>query len=217
MTMPVIGGHRLSLAVELVDAYTDETPRRLPSVRLENRPERLVRTPSDRYVLLDLDAAVTTVDVSVDGRGYLPAATTIEDIEEPDADYEATSITLTPAPAYRFPPTATLVRGTVMTGDTPVAEATVRLAGPDDDADSVHPRSRETRTDPDGEFVVFLTGLGEEDVTDAYDDGTDLGRRVVHVDGERPELRVTHPDTDATEAVPVAVPVAGTASVEVTF
>ncbi len=217
MTMPVIGGHRLSVAVELVDAYTGETPQHLPRVRLEHRPEQLVRTPSDRYVLLDLDAAVTAVDVSVEGRGYLPAGTTIEDIEEPDTNYEATSITLTPAPAYRFPSTATLVRGTVTTGDTPLPDATVRLAGPGDDADSVHARSRETRTDADGEFVAFVTGLTDEDVTDAYTDGTDLGHRVVHVDGERPELRVIHPDTGAIEAVPVAIPVGGTASVDVTL
>ena len=217
MTLPVIGGHRLSVAVELKDGYTDGAPRRQPAVTLADRPEQFVHTPSGAFVLLDLPTSVEEVTVAVEGAGYLPAVTTIEDIEEPDTDYEATSITLTPAPSYRFPATATLVRGTVEADDRPLADATVRLAGPDADPEDVHPRSRTTRTNETGEFVAFFTDLTAADVAEEYDSGPDLGRRIVHVDGERPELRVTHPDTDATETVPVGVPVAGTASVDVTF
>ena len=219
MTLPVIGGHQLSLAIELIDGYTGQQPVRPPSVRATDPPASFVRTPHGAHVLVNLAASVDSVAVRIDDHpGYLPVETTIDDVlAEPDPDYVPTSITLTPSPAYRFEPTATLVHGTVTADDDPVPGATVRVAGPAEPDDAVHPRSRATRTDGNGAFVAFFRSLTDDDVAAAYDDGPDLGRRVVHVEGEQPEVRVTHPDTAVTQATPVAIPVGGTASVDVTL
>jgi hypothetical protein len=58
-------------------------------------------------------------------------------------------VTLIPTTAYPFPEDATLVRGRVLAGDLPLAQARVGVAGGD----------LQYQTGDDGEFVIFFTRL----------------------------------------------------------
>lgn len=141
------------MAIRPIDTVTGRPPRGRPRIRLVDRPESFTRTPSGFYVLTDLPDDVETVTVDVDGLPeYLPERRTIEDVltamattptdggvdsdaEDSGSTVTAESIPLLLAPAYRFPPGATLVRGSVTADGEPVPGATVRLqTDPDDGA-----------------------------------------------------------------------------------
>lgn len=187
---------RLSLAVRLVDGFTGRTPRGAQRVAVEERAAEPVVNPSGYHVFLDLDPG--TVTVAVDGgREYLDERSTgVEaiDLSDPGTTVDPAdpdtlpleTITLQPAPAYEFPAGTTLIRGTVLDpGDEPLPDATV----------TVRDRDAETRTDGNGEFVLFLDPVLESQVA------TVGGRRVVEVDGGPPTIAATHPDHGTAEDV----------------
>lgn len=183
----------LSLAVQLVDRYTGRLPRGDPKVRVEEREVDPVRNPSGYHVFLDLDPGPVTVVVD-GGQQYVDER--ITGVQAIDPTDPATSvdpsdpdtlplerIALAPAPPYRFPATATLVRGTVVDpAGNRLPGATVSVANTD----------RNTRTDANGEFVLFFDPVTGEDVT-AGDDGP-----VVQVNDAPPVVTVTHPDQGTT-------------------
>jgi len=181
----------LSLAVRLVDRYTGGLPIGDPEVRIENRDVDPVRNPSGYHVFLDLDPG--TVTVAVDGGRYyvdervtgvdavdLTDPATNVDLSDP-ATLPLERIELAPAPPYLFPSTATTVRGTVHDpAGKGLSDATV----------SITDVNRDTRTDANGEFVLFLDSARDEHAT--VDDG------AVRVNGTAPVLTVSHPDLGST-------------------
>lgn len=140
----------LSLAVVLEDGFTNESPVRSPEVRLEGIDVEPVTTPSGYQVFLDLPADPVTV--VVDGRNpFLDErreAVDVIDLSDPNADVDPAdpeslpveTVVLRPAPSYRFPSGATVVRGVVRTAsDEPVSDATVSIAGNSPTVDVSHP------------------------------------------------------------------------------
>ena len=114
---------RLSLAVKLVDAFTGGRPAGTPRVSLADVDADPIEKPSGYRVFLDLDAGPVTVDVD-GGEPYLDARredVDAVDLSDPDTDLDpsdpdtlpVTTVELLPAPPYRFPAGATLVRGHV--------------------------------------------------------------------------------------------------------
>lgn len=184
---------RVSLAVELTDSFTDRPPLGTPRVRIENRNMTPIRTPSHFHVFTDLPADTVTVRIDSEDR-YLPERiedVTVKDLIDPATDIDPSDpatlplvqVDLIPAPPYRFPAGTTRIRGSVSdsAGD-PVPEADL----------TVPTLEASTRTTDTGEFVLFLTGLTDEDVRAADND------RLVTVDGGDPTIEVEHPDLGAT-------------------
>jgi len=136
-------------------------------------------------------------------------------------------IDLFPAPAYRFPSDATLVRGTVSEADdsqsdTPLSgvDLTVDTRTEDNGRDNADTGFTAVgRSDDDGEYVLFFRGLTGDDVRTGYEDAEDEeGRgRVVHVDGEKPVLRAIHHATDRETTDPVGVEVSEITSHDIEF
>lgn len=184
---------RLSLAVELTDSFTGRPPLGTPRVRIKDRAITPIRTPSHYYVFTDLPAETVTVQIDGEDR-YLPEQiedVTTKDLSDPATDVDPADkatlplveVDLIPAPPYRFPAGTTRIRGSVTdsAGD-PVMGADLKIRD----------LEASTRTTDTGEFVVFLTGLTDDDVRTADND------RLVTVDGGDPTIDVDHPDLGAT-------------------
>jgi hypothetical protein len=218
---------RLSIAVGLRDAFTARPLGRVSRVTLADRPERFVRNRSGYHVLTDLPDDVSAVTIVVDpGDRFLPERRILDgsDLESRPAVLE---IDLLPAPAYRFPADATLLRGTVSEADdgqsdTPLSGVDVTVdTGTEGngrgDADTEF--TAVGRSDDDGEYVLFFRGLTGDDVRTGYEDAEDdAGRgRVVHVDGEKPVIRAIHQATDRETTDPVGIEVGETTSHDIEF
>ncbi len=188
---------RLSLAVRLVDRFTARTPRSDPRVRLEGRNATPVENPSGYHVFLDLDAGTGTLRVE-GGTKYVDRRVTdvdVIDLSDPGTTVDPSdpdtlpleTVALAPSPAYRFPAGTTLVRGVVSgpSGD-PLPNA--RLVVKDGDAVTRTEGGPVTRTDGNGEFVLFFDPVTADDVVEID------GRTVVELDGGAPTVDVTHPD-----------------------
>lgn len=217
----------LSIAVRLRDAFTARPLARAPRVTLADRPERFVRNRSGYHVLTDLPDDVSSVTIVVDpGDRFLPERRVLDgsDLESRPAVLE---IDLLPAPAYRFPADATLVRGTISEADdgqsdTPLSGVDVTVDTRTDGNGGANADTDFTargRSDDDGEYVLFFRGLTGDDVRTGYEDAEDdeCRGRVVHVDGEKPVLRAIHHETDSETTDPVGVEVGETTSHDIEF
>lgn len=111
-------------------------------------------------------------------------------------------ITLTPAPAYPFSRSETLVRGCVRdTGGRGIPGAAISVQG----------RDMRTRTTTKGEFVLCFTGLKKDDVE------TMEGKKLVKPKGNDPVLEIMHPDyTTITQSVTIEEGVVSSHSVTCT-
>ncbi len=173
----------MSLGFQLFDRFTtrDRLAGEV-TVSLRDKPYRPVRqTGHAIYAFLDLPPGAYTAEIrsAPETPYYLPAELPVtvpmpdprwplipelrladpnlmlEDPAQPAA-YRAQRalVTLQPAIAYPFPDGATVVRGRVLAGGLPLAEARVRRPG--DDLDFI--------TGADGQFVLFfsdVSGMGE--------------------------------------------------------
>ena len=213
----------LSVAIELTDAFTGRQPRG-PHVRLSDRPETFTRTPSGYFVLTDLPEDAAPITVTVDGsRDYLPEQFRIE-AAELDSSPVIETIELVPSPAYRFPASTTLVRGSITEGSDPgvaLSDATVTIEGTDVEGPDVPPFRAGGRSDERGEYVLFITGITADDVVVSYENGTgedgEPGARFVHVGEEKPTVRAVHPDTGEEIDESIAVPVGRTTRLDLGF
>lgn len=177
---------RLTVAVRVVDSFTGKVPSTDLTVTVGEFDVLPVRNPSGYYCFLDLPDNPITVTVN-GGERYLDVTETVDPAAH---DPPAVDIEVTPSPAYRFPPGATLIRGIIREGGSdensddngekpPIAGATVSLRHID----------REAVTNENGEFVLFITNITDEDVVQ-----TDDGRRVITVSGSDPVIEADHPD-----------------------
>lgn len=214
----------LTLAVKLVDVYIGKRPimeHRRRSVtpnseherqRLEHRGQNAMRYPHVSLAEVDTDAvqnnsgfhlfldATVPDDATVDidgGQRYLdeslpvdPTALTPlrppEEIEQlQSSPYQ--EIQLRPSPVYRFPPGATLLRGRVQDpAEDGVEGATLTILGLD----------RTTETVRDGEFVLYFKDITADDVS------VEDGDRLIQVDGDTPQVEVSH-DPPGANTVPL--------------
>lgn len=190
-TPPTLGtaSSHLSLAVRPMDSFTGRSAIDGPDVTLEDRPDEPVRNPSGYFVFLDIEPGSVTVLVNGGSRFLderIPGVTAV-DITDPattvdPADpttFPVETVELTPSPAYPFPSGTTLIRGRVLDpSDEPIPGATVGIRNHD----------AGTRTDRNGEYVVFIDPVPAADVTTVDD------RRVFEVNDSAPELEVNDPN-----------------------
>lgn len=171
---------RLTLAVELVDTFTGEQPGDGLPVSAADVDAIPVTNPSGFHLFLDLPNDPLTIVVD-GGDRYLDLEETIDPAEH---DPPAVRLDLTPSPGYRFPPGTTLLRGLVVDeSDDPIEGATV----------SIDDTNRETATDEDGEFVLFMGNVTPTDVH-----RTDDGIRSIRINGDDPAIHVAHPRYEST-------------------
>jgi hypothetical protein len=169
-------------ALQLFDGFTKEGQLHgQVAVTITGRPNPVPKTDWATFVFLDIPPGVYAIAVAPasDAPYYLPVTvpvtlplpdplwqaypdlsladrtTRLDDPGQPAAYRAQRSLaTLRPTPHYPFPPGATLVRGTVVSGTRPLAGATViRVGDPDG-----------TLTDANGEFVLFfhdVNGMGQ--------------------------------------------------------
>lgn len=199
----------LSSAIRILDAYTQRPPSSPPEVALIDRNETVKRTPGNYYVILDLPEVVDAIHLTIDGRpDYLPVEWKIEDFASDTDDYEPEEIELLPTPAYRFPPGATLVRGTISDSDGPVEGVDVAI----DVEDTSAAFTGAGRSDARGEYVLFFREITPEDVTDGSSDS-----RSVQVDGDDPVIIAQHPDTGEKITETLAIPYGSTTRQDLEF
>lgn len=176
----------LSLVVALEDGFTGKSPVRGPEVRLEGVGTEPVTTPSGYQVFLDLPPDPATVVVDGGNRFLDERRENVDviDLSDPNTDVDPTdpeslpveTVVLRPAPAYRFPSGATVVRGVVRTAsDEPVSDAMVSIDGLD----------LAVETTAGGEFVLFV------DIED--DDVSVHVNETVTVAGDSPTVGISHP------------------------
>jgi hypothetical protein len=145
---------RVSLAVQVTDAFA---PRERSvgeiAVTVRGQPWAPVLSPSGYRVFLDLPAGPAAVDVR--GRFYLDESQAVS-LPLANPRNPLLTVTLTPRWFYPFPEGTTLVQGRVLDPDgAALGGAQVELTG----------AGRQTRTSEDGRFVLYFTGLTEEEVT----------------------------------------------------
>lgn len=210
-----------SIVIELIDSVTDAPPRDPPRVRLRGRPETFTRTPSGYFVVNDLPEAAAPVTVTVDDSPQYLSDRHVFSADDLDSVPAVERIDLLPAPGYSFHAGATLVRGSITTGDDPEAPlAAIDVTIDTDDLDDDHtPTFTATgRSDARGEYVLFVRGITGEDVLEEYPDGSGTDAdRVVHVDGAKPRVRAVRPDTGAERREEVAIPEGRTARLDLTY
>jgi len=164
---------RLSLAVSVVDDYTD---RHLTGdVELALAEKRALVNPSGYYLFLDVADGNYILKVQADY--YFSQE---QDVTLPLSGEPVIELTLKLTPAYPFPRGATLIRGIVRDTDgKPVSEATVEVVG----------KGIENKTTEEGEFVLYFKNLTEEDIIKIG------GKRYVRRNGRRRLMvRASHPD-----------------------
>ncbi|MGR9053271.1 MAG: carboxypeptidase-like regulatory domain-containing protein [Gammaproteobacteria bacterium] len=161
----------VSLAVWLVDDFS-RTNRILGDVEvsLEDTQAKPIRNHSGFYVFTDLVSGSSVVRIR--SKFYLEEDRPL-DVPLADALNPLLSITLKPNRLYPFPSGVTLIRGRIKEENgNPLSGAQVTLFG-------LSGRQIKTRATNDGRFVLYITGLTEDDVT-----ATSNGR-VLITDSER--------------------------------
>lgn len=143
---------RVSLAVELVDKYTNERAVGRARVLIKEVSHEGKKNPSGYFLFLNIPDGVYTV--SVKSEYYLDEERLLS-LPSSFPENPSVSILLEPRPSYPFPPGATLIRGLVRDpADNPIAEAHVEIVG----------KNIENRSGENGEFVLYFGGLKEADV-----------------------------------------------------
>lgn len=169
---------KLSLVVYLVDEYSNKGITDDLEVSLKDQNMAPVRTIGGYYIFFDLPDSSYTVQAR-GGTHYFGEAMAEVQLADLDARNPVVSITLKPTPSYPFPPSSTLVRGSLWDSHgrgMPGAEIKVKE------------REIRTKTTENGEFVIYFRDLGKDDVTTIDE------KKLVTINGENPILEITHPD-----------------------
>ncbi len=143
---------RLSLAVYLQDKFSKAGPVGRAEVQIPELKKKPVYSPSSYYLFLDLPAGNYHLLVGSDyyfDQDVGPITIEAQGSKDPFV------IELLPRPSYPFPPGETLARGILRdTNQNPVPDA--RLSWNSDKVVCM--------TSEKGEFVIYFTGLTEEDI-----------------------------------------------------
>lgn len=141
----------LALALSLTDGFTG-------GCQLAG-PIQIVPAPYSNnlgtYIFSSLPAGANTLTIVSNQQPPLYQPVTIQvNIPPPNPKSPVVSATLNPTTSYPFPPTATLVRGYVLSNNSPVAGVLVSAPG----------AGMNYTTGKDGEYVLFfasLTGMSQ--------------------------------------------------------
>jgi hypothetical protein len=135
-----------ALALVLTDGFTGGT-QLAGGIQIVPKP---YAQNSGKYVFLNLPAGASTVAVSSNQQPplYQPAKIQVT-IPPPNPKSPVVSATLSPTTSYPFPPTATLVRGYVLSNNAPVPGAVVSAPG----------APMNYTTAADGEYVLFFASI----------------------------------------------------------
>ncbi|NOY64094.1 MAG: DUF4198 domain-containing protein [Nitrospirae bacterium] len=148
---------QLTFAVYLIDDYTGSLPRGRIDLKISRRDRRPVRNQSGYYCFLNLEDGQYTLEIN--SGFYLKEKETIK-TGTLNKKAPVKEVRLKPAPSYPFPSYATLVRGVLKKGTEPVEDAEVTVKS----TESTGVIFR-TRTDPDGEFVVYIKSPGVKGIS----------------------------------------------------
>jgi len=168
----------LSLTVSLHDDFaSNRRPIGKIKVSLKELERQAIQNLSGYYIFTDVEDGAYTIQVTSDY--YFDAE---EEVMLPllDPKKPVVDITLKPMPFYPFPPGATLIKGMVKDlEEKPISGAKVKVLN----------KAIENQTTGKGEFVLYFTGLTEEDIIKVNK------KRFVKGDGNQNMiLEVTHPD-----------------------
>jgi hypothetical protein len=154
---------KVSLALRLVDAFSESTPIGKIAVSLKDQTYKPIRNSSGHFVFVDLP--VEKYIVQVEGELYFYDNTSQQnevDLKalEPKNPTKELPL-LKPTPDYPFPPSTTLIRGKVLCAITlkPAKDVTVEIDGQTADKKTVS-----TQTTSKGEFALYFPTLKGEDV-----------------------------------------------------
>ncbi len=145
----------LSVAIWIVDDYTNSNPIGNVLVTIMDGSLKAVKNPSGYYVLSDLEAGKYEIVIESDFY-FLHKQSVI--IPHQDKMMPVVEIAVMPKPCYPFPGYATLVRGVVSSTPqkvSPITNEDVEIAG----------RSLKTKTDKKGEFVFYFKAVKVENIT----------------------------------------------------
>ena len=168
---------KLSLAINLLDDYTSREVVNNLDVSIKDSNVKAIRNPSGYYLFSDLPDDNYTVQVN-GGEYYFDEEEAVRS-DGLDQLNPVIDITLSPAPSYHFPSTATLIRGHLKDSKgRGISGAVLRIKG----------RDAKTRINDKGEFAIYLKGLNKNDVV------TVNRKMLVKVNGKNPVLEIKHPD-----------------------
>lgn len=141
---------RLTMALWIRDEVAEKPPLAQLAVNIVGREKaKAIRNLSGYYCFVDLPRTIYTV--RVEGEGFVPFEEPIDVTALPPKS-PVIDVFLQPDPAYAFPAHATLIRGAVQTPrQTLAANAEVKAK-----AAFIPPNTLQTRTNANGEFVVYL-------------------------------------------------------------
>ncbi len=149
----------LSLALSLVDEFTQGKPVGAVTIIIKENGVRATQNLSGYYLFTDLAKAIYTVRVEAD---YYSTIEKSIDTFALDAKNPVAEILLKPIARYPFPGSATLLRG-VVASSAPVSGANVTVTG----------KAITTFTDAHGEFVLYFKGIKSETITVIVQKGAD--------------------------------------------
>ncbi len=147
----IIRGDRLGAALSVIDRFSETEPTGEVTLFLNGMLIEPSKNLSGYYLFFDLPG--DTAVIRVISEYYYPGVKTVTPADL-DPLNPLIEIFLIPRVSYPFPPGATLIRGGVVDGaGSPVPDAVVRQKG----------RDVATKTDGNGEFVLFFTHLSPGD------------------------------------------------------
>lgn len=150
---------KVSLAVILHDDFaSDKQPIGRIEVSLKEHDRQAIRNLSGYYIFTDVENGDYTVQVTSDYYFDEEKEVTVSDSDTPDLEELIEEITLKPVPFYPFSPGTTLIKGMVKKEEdeevNPVSGTTVKVLEKD----------IQNQTTEKGEFVLYFTGLTEDDI-----------------------------------------------------
>ncbi len=169
---------KLSLGVYIIDDYSGMEATGNFDVSIKGQNINPVKNPSGYYLFLDLSG--DRYDVQVNGGEHF-FDEEIENVRLEDLDIQnpIVNVALSPKPSYKFPPSATLIRGIVKNP---------QGKGIDGALLGIKESSIRTRTAQNGEFVIYFKGLNKDNVIQSAE------KKLVKINGKNPVLEIKHPD-----------------------
>jgi len=146
----------VALVVLLIDGYSGGSPKPEAGVVIKGSRYPAIRNLSGHHVFTRIPR-METFELQVSCPGFFPGTLTLTpgDLALLEPKRPVVTLTLEPLPSYPFPSGATLIRGMVRdTESRPVPDARVEAEG----------KTTGTYTTHEGEFVLFFTGITEEEV-----------------------------------------------------
>lgn len=158
---------KLSFAVKLIDDFTKNETIGSIRVKIKEIDKKAIKNPSGYYLFTDIKAGNYTVNIDSDF--YFPQEATVDIASISDKKNPIIEIVLIPRPAYPFSQNATLIRGVVKDGEnSPVKGAQLRVIG----------RNRDTTSDENGSYVVYLGDIENEEEVSIESKKNDITRTI---------------------------------------